>query len=283
MKTDSWVTNQLLGWNRAEFKNCLLPKECEFVDYSSGKLWRWNNENLMILCPHKKWTRSVRFDWVVLRCKMLASHLNFGRTRIEFCCNVFHKMAQVFTRWLRGIKLFSGKWLFQPPRCFPPFAGNWRCIQRCTSSLPFPCWLPQALELHLKIWNTLNWIKTFWSDHSFRFVAGDPVNIHSDESLCVLPAGGRNHSSDLPRCTSARQIFDICHDISFIKVLTTHWEAVYLKLKFFQYLRNRSGAKRSFPVSANSQNGALGQTGKFKSRQTRQISFSKIFWNSSCD
>ena len=160
MKTDSWVTNQLLGWNRAEFKNCLLPKECEFVDYSSGKLWRWNNENLMILCPHKKWTRSGRFDWVVLRCKMLASHLNFGRTRIEFCCNVFHKMAQVFTRWLRGIKLFSGKWLFQPPRCFPPFAGNWRCIQRCTSSLPFPCWLPQALELHLKIWNTLKWIKT---------------------------------------------------------------------------------------------------------------------------
>ena len=53
-----------------------------------------------------------------------------------------------------------------------------------------------------------------------------------------------------------------CHDISFIKVLTTHWEAVYLKLKFFQYLRNRSGAKRSFPVSANSQNGALGQTGE---------------------
>ena len=37
----------------------------------------------------------------------------------------------------------------------------------------------------------------------------------------------------------------------------------------FQYMRNCSGAKRSFPVSTNSQNGALGQTGRLNLPTTR--------------
>ena len=49
-------------------------------------------------------------------------------------------------------------------------------------------------------------------------VAGDALNIHSDQFICVLPAGGGDHSPHLSRCTSTRQISDIRHDTSFIKV-----------------------------------------------------------------
>ena len=36
------------------------------------------------------------------------------------------------------------------------------------------------------------------------------------------------------------------------------------KILYFQYMRNCSGAKCSFSISANPQDGALGQTGKWK-------------------
>ena len=49
-------------------------------------------------------------------------------------------------------------------------------------------------------------------------LSGDAVNIHSDESLCVLPAGGGDHPTHLAGGAPPRQISYIRHDISVIKV-----------------------------------------------------------------
>ena len=62
-----------------------------------------------------------------------------------------------------------------------------------------------------------NWIFYWFYWHYFLW-AGDSLNIHSDQFICVLPAGGGDYSSDLSCCTSTRQISDIRHDTSFIKV-----------------------------------------------------------------
>ena len=56
----------------------------------------------------------------------------------------------------------------------------------------------------------------------FLLSAGDALNIHSDQFICVLPARGRDHSSHISRCTSTRQISDIRHDTSFIKVCPSY-------------------------------------------------------------
>ena len=47
---------------------------------------------------------------------------------------------------------------------------------------------------------------------------GDSFDIHSDKFICVLPTGGGDHTSHLACCTSSRQISNIRHDTSFIKV-----------------------------------------------------------------
>ena len=62
-----------------------------------------------------------------------------------------------------------------------------------------------------------NWI-FFWFYWHYLFAPGDTLNIHSDQFICVLPAGGGDYSAHLSCCTSTRQISDIRHDTSFIKV-----------------------------------------------------------------
>ena len=52
--------------------------------------------------------------------------------------------------------------------------------------------------------------------------SGDTVDIHSDQSVCVLPSSGGNYSPYVTSGTSFRQIFDIRHDISFIKVSSSN-------------------------------------------------------------
>ncbi len=59
------------------------------------------------------------------------------------------------------------------------------------------------------------------------FVPGDPVHLHSDQSLCVLPAGGGNHSAHVPSGAAIRKIFDLRHDIGIYKV--THKPRQHLK------------------------------------------------------
>ena len=49
-------------------------------------------------------------------------------------------------------------------------------------------------------------------------VAGYAVDIHPDEPVRVLPAGGGDHSPHLPGSSSAWQISHICHDPSLLKV-----------------------------------------------------------------
>ena len=51
---------------------------------------------------------------------------------------------------------------------------------------------------------------------------GDPVNIHPDQPVRVLPARGGDHTPHLPRRPLAWQISNIRHDSSFLKVSTIH-------------------------------------------------------------
>ena len=53
---------------------------------------------------------------------------------------------------------------------------------------------------------------------NINIVSGDTVDIHSNKFVCVLPAGGRDYPTHITSGTSLRQISDIRHDISFIKV-----------------------------------------------------------------
>ena len=95
------------------------------------------------------------------------------------------------------------------------------------------------------------------------YVSGDPFYLHSDKFICVLPACGGDYTSNLTCCTSSRQISNIRHDTSFIKVTHLLSTLSYHPHYFpFQYMRNSSGAKCSLPLASDTQNGALGQTGK---------------------
>ena len=63
----------------------------------------------------------------------------------------------------------------------------------------------------------------YWLYWHYLLCPGDSLNIHSDQFICVLPTGGRDYSSHLSCCTSTRQISDIRHDTSFIKVCVDVW------------------------------------------------------------
>ena len=93
-------------------------------------------------------------------------------------------------------------------------------------------------------------------------VTGDSFYLHSDKFICVLPTGGGDHTSNLTCCTSSRQISNIRHDTSFIKVTHIGRPRHPHHCHYFQYMRNSSGAKCSLPLASNTQNGAMGQTGK---------------------
>ena len=93
-------------------------------------------------------------------------------------------------------------------------------------------------------------------------VSGDPFYLHSDKFICVLPACGGDYTSNLTCCTSSRQISNIRHDTSFIKVTLIRRPHHPHYVHYFQYMRNSSGAKCSLPLASDTQNGAMGQTGK---------------------
>ena len=43
-------------------------------------------------------------------------------------------------------------------------------------------------------------------------IAGYTLHLNSDQLVCVLPPGGRNHSTDVTGSATIREISDICHD-----------------------------------------------------------------------
>ena len=66
------------------------------------------------------------------------------------------------------------------------------------------------------------------------FLLGDTVNIHSDQSLRVLPPGGWNHTAYVFGSSFAREISHIRHDISLIKV--SYWSLSTIEKKISLYL-----------------------------------------------
>ena len=47
---------------------------------------------------------------------------------------------------------------------------------------------------------------------SISLIAGYTLHLNSDQLVCVLPPGGRNHSPDVAGSATIREISDICHD-----------------------------------------------------------------------
>ena len=71
----------------------------------------------------------------------------------------------------------------------------------------------------IRQWGEGKQILSFNCSFKYLFlVSGDPFYLHSDKFICVLPACGGDYTSNLTCCTSSRQISNIRHDTSFIKV-----------------------------------------------------------------
>ena len=48
--------------------------------------------------------------------------------------------------------------------------------------------------------------------HWHELFTGHTLHLHLDQLVCVLPPGGRNHSTDVAGSATIREISDICHD-----------------------------------------------------------------------